>query len=37
LSESFLYRLKGIVFFTVISAILYLRAVNINKINDHQD
>jgi hypothetical protein len=34
LSESFLYRLKGIVFFTVISSFLYLRAVNLNKVDD---
>ena len=37
LSESFLYRLKGIVFFTVISSFLYLSAVNFNKVDDHQD
>lgn len=37
LSESFLYRLKGIVFFTIISSFLYLRAVNFNKVDDHQD
>jgi O-antigen ligase len=34
LSESFLYRLKGIVFFTVISSFLYLRAINLNKVDD---
>ncbi|MDF4201492.1 hypothetical protein PXD56_00905 [Maribacter sp. SA7] len=37
LSESFLYRLKGIVFFTVVSSFLYLRSVSFKKVDEHQD